>query len=78
MNQNLHQKGPKKTARIATKSDITTIHCIFQTQIYASPENFTHPPDVMDVTFRRSATEDTILVSLFYYNLLFNFGPFGI
>ena len=30
---------------------------MFRTKIYASPENFTHPPDVMDVTFRRSATD---------------------
>ena len=26
---------------------------MFRTKIYAGPENFTHPPDVMDVTFRR-------------------------
>ena len=48
-------KRAKKPARIATKSYITTKHCMFRTKIYTSPENFTHPADVIDVTFRMSA-----------------------
>ena len=44
-------KKPKKHARITTKSDKTTKHQMFRTQIYSCPENFTHPPDVKDVTF---------------------------
>ena len=60
MNQNLHQKGPKKPARIETKSDIRTKHHMFRTKNYASPENFTHPPDVMDVTFRRYAKKEKL------------------
>ena len=47
------KKGPKKPARIVTKNDITTKHCMFRTKIYASPEHFTHLPHVMDVTFKR-------------------------
>ena len=39
-----------------TKSNIATKHDVFRTKIYASPENFTHPPDVMDVTFKRSTS----------------------
>ena len=31
---------------------------MFRTKIYAIPEYFTHPPDVMNVTFRRSAAEN--------------------
>ena len=29
-------------------------HCMFRTQIYASPENFTPPLEVIEVTYRRS------------------------
>ena len=47
-------KMAKQPARIATKSDITTMHFMFRIQIYVSPENLTHLPDLMDVTFRRS------------------------
>ena len=48
-------KRAKKSARIATKSDIQTKHIMFRTKNYAGPENFTHPPDVINVAFRRSA-----------------------
>ena len=49
------KKGPKNPARIVTKSYITTKHRMFRRKIYTIPENFRHPPDVMDVTFRMSA-----------------------
>ena len=45
--------------RIATKSEITITHLMFKNKNYAGPENFTHPPDVMDMTFRRSALDTT-------------------
>ena len=48
------KKAPK-IERIVTKSDIATKQCILRTKIYTSPENFTHPPDVINATFRRSA-----------------------
>ena len=31
-----------------------TKHSMFRTKTYASPENFTQPLEVMEVTFRRS------------------------
>ena len=38
-----------------TKKELTTKHCMFGQQIYASQENFTQPLVVMVETFRRSA-----------------------
>ena len=45
-------KMAKQPARIATKSDITTMHFMYRIQIYVSPENLIHPTDLMDLTFR--------------------------
>ena len=47
--------------RITKKGDGTTKHCMFRTQIYARPENFTHPTDV---TFRRSVKNKKLFMSL--------------
>ena len=60
--------------KFTPKSDITTKHRMFRTQIYASPENFTHPPDVMDVTFRRSGL---CLASAKDVRWSFNLAPVG-
>ena len=56
---NMTHECPKKAARIMTKSDFTTKHHMFRTKTHANPENCTHPPDVMDVTFRRSEAKFT-------------------